>query len=140
VYGPDFTYAHHAYQSSALVGVVALVVFGTLAFLVRFAPFRALFLAAAKKPGEGPTEAQMDRAWFKLRFIAECDDRVLRTEVSGGDLGYRETSKILGESAMCLALDRAVLPARAGLLTPVEAMGEKLLDRVERAGLRFVTL
>lgn len=138
-YGPDFTYAHYAFQPTLVHVVIVFVVFGALAVLARIAPFRALFLAMAKKSGEGPTEAQMDRAWFKLRFLAECDGRVLQTEVSGGDLGYRETSKLLAEAAMCLALDRESLPARFGLLTPVEAMGERLLERAERAGIRFTT-
>jgi len=57
--------------------------------------------------------------------------------VAGGDPGYGETSKMLAESAMCLALDRASLPARGGVLTPAEAMGDVLLERLQRAGLKF---
>jgi short subunit dehydrogenase-like uncharacterized protein len=47
---------------------------------------------------------------------------------------------MLAESALCLAQDRAALPQRAGVLTPVEAMGEPLLARLTRAGLRFEVL
>lgn len=139
-YGPDFTYAHHAVHPTWFHAVLALLIFGTAAYLARFAPFRAFFLALAKKPGEGPTETQMDRNWFKTRFIAECGGKTLQTEVSGGDPAYRETAKLLAESAMCLALDRASLPDRVGLLTPVAAMGERLLERAERGGIRFATL
>jgi short subunit dehydrogenase-like uncharacterized protein len=58
--------------------------------------------------------------------------------VSGGDPGYGETSKMLGESAMCLAFDS--LPARSGQLTPAVAMGATLTDRLQRAGIKFRVL
>jgi short subunit dehydrogenase-like uncharacterized protein len=108
--------------------------------LARFGAGRALLLKMAKKPGNGPTDEEMARAWFKLRFIAESGGRVVQTEVSGGDPGYAETSKMLAESAMCLALDRAALPAVSGVLTPAVAMGELLLARLQRAGLKFRVL
>jgi short subunit dehydrogenase-like uncharacterized protein len=107
---------------------------------VRFAPFRALFLNMVKPSGTGPTQAQMDASWFKLRFIAEAAGQTVQTEVSGGDPGYAETSKMLAESALCLVLDRALLPARSGVLTTAEAMGDALLARLQRAGLQFRVL
>ena len=61
----------------------------------------------------------------------------LATEIAGGDPGYDETSKMLSESALSLAVDRARLPARAGISTPACAFGEVLLARLERAGLSF---
>ena len=57
------------------------------------------------------------------------------TEVSGGDPGYGETSKMLAESALCLAYDP--LPERAGQLTPAVAMGEALIERLRAAGIGF---
>ena len=56
-------------------------------------------------------------------------------EVSGGDPGYGETSKMLAESALCLAHDQ--LPERSGQLTPAVAMGQALIDRLQRAGIGF---
>jgi len=41
---------------------------------------------------------------------------------------------MLGESALCLALDQDRLPARAGVLTPATAMGIALADRLKSAG------
>ncbi len=139
-YGPDFSYTHHVIHPTLAGLVGAYCVFGSLAFLVRFAPMRALLLKLVKKSGVGPTEAQMRRSWFKLRFVAECDGKILQTEVSGGDPGYGETSKMLAESALCLVRDRESLPVRAGVLTPAEAMGEALLGRLQRAGLCFRVL
>jgi len=60
------------------------------------------------------------------------------TEVSGGDAGYQESSKMLAESALCLAHDD--LPERAGQLTTAVAMGQSLIDRLQRAGIDFRTV
>jgi len=87
--------------------------------------------------GDAELEWSDDR---KLRFIAQSGARVVQTEVSGGDPGYGETSKMLAESGMCLALDRASLPPGSGVLTPAVAMGDVLLSRLQRAGLQFRVL
>ena len=53
------------------------------------------------------------------------------------DPGYGSTSKMLAESAVCLALDK--LPETYGILTPSVALGNSLLKRLqENAGLTFV--
>ena len=57
------------------------------------------------------------------------------TEVSGGDPGYGDTAKMLGESALCLAHDD--LPETAGQVTTAQAMGDALRARLERAGIHF---
>jgi short subunit dehydrogenase-like uncharacterized protein len=46
---------------------------------------------------------------------------------------------MLGESALCLALDRDRLPVRAGVLTPATAMGTALADRLRSAGHTLAT-
>jgi short subunit dehydrogenase-like uncharacterized protein len=46
---------------------------------------------------------------------------------------------MLGESALCLALDRDRLPDRAGVLTPATAMGTALADRLKTAGHTLAT-
>jgi saccharopine dehydrogenase (NAD+, L-glutamate forming) len=60
------------------------------------------------------------------------------TQVSGGDPGYGETAKMLAESALCLAFDK--LPRLGGVLTPAQAMGSALLERLQLAGIRFEVL
>lgn len=139
-YGPDFRYAHHAVHGSLAVMLLAGVFFGVLALLARVPPLRALILMFAQKSGQGPSDEVRAKSWFKLRFIAESGGKKVQTEVSGGDPGYGETSKMLAESALCLARDRERLPARAGVLTTAEAMGEPLLERLQRAGLKFEVL
>jgi len=45
---------------------------------------------------------------------------------------------MLAESALCLAFDE--LPETAGQVTTAQAMGDALLDRLQRAGMSFATL
>ena len=65
--------------------------------------------------------------------------RYLGTIEARGDPGYAATSVMLGESALCLALDRDRLPDRAGILTPATAMGIALADRLRSAGHTLAT-
>jgi short subunit dehydrogenase-like uncharacterized protein len=60
--------------------------------------------------------------------------RYLGTVEAPGDPGYAATSVMLGESALCLALDRDRLPGRAGVLTPAAAMGTVHVGRLRSAG------
>ncbi|HLL87446.1 MAG TPA: hypothetical protein VK387_09065, partial [Thermoleophilaceae bacterium] len=54
-----------------------------------------------------------------------------------GDPGYAATAVMLGETALCLALDGDRLPDRAGVLTPATAMGGALVERLRAAGQTF---
>lgn len=90
------------------------------------------------KPGEGPDRAKREAGYYNLRFIATLADGSTATGKVIGDMdpGYGSTSKMLGESAVCLATDE--LPEVAGVLTPAVAMGDALLERLrENAGLTF---
>lgn len=92
------------------------------------------------KPGEGPSKERRERGYFVVRVIAETDraHRVLRGVVRGtSDPGYGETAKMLGETALCLALDEAALPERYGVLTTATAMGMRLVERLRAAGMTF---
>jgi len=136
-YGPDFSYGHYLVLPNA--GMVAGLMGGAglgIA-LAQLPPTRKLLLRI-KSPGEGPTPEQRDRAWFRVRFVGEGGGKRVVTEVSGGDPGYGETSKMLGEAALSLAHDD--LPAVAGQVTPAVAMGQALIDRLLAAGISFRTV
>lgn len=133
-YGPNFTYGHHMVAKHlATVGAVAAGV-GTAGLLAQLPPTRKLLLKM-KAPGEGPSEAQRERSWFKLTFVGEGGGKCVVTEVSGGDPGYGETSKMLAESGLCLAFDE--LSEHSGQLTTAVAMGDALLARLQKAGIEF---
>jgi short subunit dehydrogenase-like uncharacterized protein len=136
-YGPDFTYGHNmvARHLATVAGIAGGV--GAVAVLAPIPPTRKLLLKA-KSPGEGPSAAARAGSWFKIRFVGEGGGKRVVTEVSGGDPGYSETSKILAECALCLAFDD--LPDRAGQLTTVASMGDMLLTRLQNAGIAFRVL
>jgi short subunit dehydrogenase-like uncharacterized protein len=133
-YGPDFRYGHAlGVPSLGLLAAGGLGV-GALALLAQAKPTRELLLRL-RAPGEGPSEAERAKGWFAVRILAESGERRVAVEVRGGDPGYTETSKMLAESALCLARDR--LPERFGVLTPAAAMGESLVHRLQKAGIVF---
>jgi short subunit dehydrogenase-like uncharacterized protein len=133
-YGPDFTYGHHMVAKHlATVGGIAGGV-GTAFTLAQLPPAKKLMLKM-KAPGEGPSEAERERSWFKVVFVGEGGGKRVVTEVSGGDPGYSETSKMLAESGLCLAFDD--LPQSSGQLTTAVAMGDALLERLQAAGIPF---
>jgi short subunit dehydrogenase-like uncharacterized protein len=136
-YGPDFTYSHYLVVKQ-LPKAVGLIGGAGAVIALAQVPFTRDLLLRLKDPGEGPTPEQRERAWFKVTMLGEGGGRRLVTEVSGGDPGYGETSKMLAESALCLAFD--TLPASAGQVTPAVAMGQALIDRLVRAGIRFETV
>jgi short subunit dehydrogenase-like uncharacterized protein len=136
-YGPDFAYGHNLVAKHlATIGGMAAGV-GTVAVLAPIPPARKLLLKA-KSPGEGPSESIRADSWFKIRFVGEGGGKRVVTEVSGGDPGYSETSKMLAESGLCLAFDDN--PERSGQLTTVASMGDMLLTRVQNAGIAFQVL
>ena len=136
-YGPNFTYGHHM-VAKRLATIAALGAgVGAVAVLAPLPPTRKLLLKI-KSPGEGPDEAERAKSWFKIRFVGEGGGKRVVTEVSGGDPGYGETSKMLAESALCLAFDE--LPESRGQVTTAVAMGDALLARLRRAGIGFRVL
>jgi short subunit dehydrogenase-like uncharacterized protein len=133
-YGPDFRYRHYASVAHLPVAVGGTAAVGAVAALAQV-PAARRWLMDRWEPGRGPDAERRARSWFTLRFVAEGGGRRVFTEVSGGDPGYGETAKMLAESALCLAFD--ALPERAGQLTTAVAMGDALLDRLQKAGIRF---
>jgi short subunit dehydrogenase-like uncharacterized protein len=133
-YGPDFSYSHYLVVKRLPVLAGMAVGAGALIVLAQLPPARKA-LRKLKDPGEGPSAEQREKGWFRVRFAGNGGGKRVITEVSGGDPGYGETSKMLAESALCLAHDK--LPERGGQLSPAVAMGQPLIDRLQRAGIEF---
>lgn len=133
-YGPDFTYGNYVAIKRLPVAAAIVGGLGAAMALAQVPPARR-WLLDRKKSGDGPTAQQRARSWFRLRLVGEGGGERVVTEVSGGDPGYGETSKMLGESALCLAFDD--LPATSGQVTTAVAMGDALTERLVRAGLTF---
>lgn len=106
-----------------------------------FGPSRALLGRLLPAPGQGPSEKTRRTGLFRIQVHARTSGgtQYLARIEAQGDPGYAATSVMLGESALCLALDQDRLPDRAGVLTPATAMGGVLADRLRSAGHTLVT-
>jgi len=109
---------------------------GALVAGLAFPPTRLLIDKVLPDPGEGPDEQARSNGFFKIDVHTRTSEGarlVCRVEAQG-DPGYAATAVMLGESALCLALDEERLPDIAGVLTPATAMGATLADRLRAAG------
>jgi short subunit dehydrogenase-like uncharacterized protein len=133
-YGPDFSYSHYLVVGNLPTAVGLTAGAGAFVALCQLPPTRNALLKL-KDPGEGPSPERRAKSWFRVLFRVSTDRLRMMTTVAGGDPGYGETSKMLAESALCLAHDD--LPQLAGQLTPAVAMGQPLIERLQNAGIRF---
>jgi short subunit dehydrogenase-like uncharacterized protein len=106
-----------------------------------FGPSRALLGQLLPAPGQGPGEKTRRAGYFRIQIHARTTAGApyLGTIEAQGDPGYAATSVMLGETALCLALDNDQLPDRAGVLTPATAMGAALAARLRAAGHTLAT-
>jgi short subunit dehydrogenase-like uncharacterized protein len=106
-----------------------------------FPPSRALLGAVLPRAGQGPGERTRRSGFFRIQIHTRTSAgaRYQGRIEAQGDPGYAATSVMLGESALCLALDRDHLPGHAGVLTPATAMGTALAGRLKTAGHTLAT-
>lgn len=133
-YGPDFKYSHFAGLKTLRYTVGGAAGAASLAAAAQVGPVRKALLKRIK-PGEGPSEGRRAKSWFTVDFVGEGGGQTVHTRVRGGDPGYTETSKMLAESALSLAFDDN--PETAGQVTTAVAMGDRLLERLQSAGITF---
>ena len=140
-YGDDFVYSEGAYYSKR--GAARKATFMTIALgLIIVSPLRKLLRGFFRKPGEGPSQKAMDSGFFKSRFLVETQDGFRAFSMSSnGDPGYKMTSRMACESALCLAIENPDdLPGGAGfggLLTPSVGLGNVLIKRLKNIGVVF---
>jgi short subunit dehydrogenase-like uncharacterized protein len=142
-YGKNFRYGESLVTGKGVVGwTKAAAVCAGLAGFVLASSYDASRDMLVKKlipaPGEGPDQEERESGFFKLVLIGKlANGTQLRAIVTGDrDPGYGSTSKMLSESAVCLARDD--LAVGGGFWTPSTAMGDALLDRLTKyAGLGF---
>ncbi len=143
-YGHMFCYDEATLAGEGPIGFAkSLAMSATTALLTgatAIRPLRELLQRVVPKPGEGPDEDLRENGFFEIELCARgaADPAVqVRAVVRGDkDPGYGSTSKMIAESAVCLAFDD--LKVGGGVWTPASAMGELLIERLhERAGVTF---
>ncbi len=142
-YGKKLRYSEVSGMKRGLRGAIRAAGFtagmGLFASSLMFGPTRKLVESRLPKPGEGPSEQARENGFLRVRIVGESESGQKKTALieGKGDPGYKLTSLLLGESALCLARDEAKLPETSGVLTPATAMGKVLRDRLVAAGMVF---
>jgi short subunit dehydrogenase-like uncharacterized protein len=142
-YGKDFAYDEAILapaRQGALVSKLAAAAMSAGTASLTLAPVRALATRFLPAPGEGPSLKQRENGFYDILLHAKHPhgaNKDMRARVTGDrDPGYGSTAKMLGESAVCLALDEHSVAG--GFWTPASAMGVQLIQRLEdNAGLDF---
>ena len=138
-YGPAFTYQEWMNAGSRSKAVATTAGLGGAMMLLSTKPGRALARKLGPKPGQGPSETQIERGFIRTRFVGRSASgrRVDGLMEYPGDAGNKATVLMLVESALALALQLDELPDRGGVLTPAVAFEDVLLQRLRAAGMRW---
>ena len=140
-YGKDFRYEEATMSGKGISGFWKAILAVFPLAMVGLNPnsfLKKIVNSFMPKPGEGPGLEKRKNGFYNLRFYVTIDDKnkAFAKVIGDSDPGYDSTSKMLAESALCLAFDR--LPENYGVVTPSFSMGDKLLDRLNHnAGLKF---
>ncbi len=144
-YSEDFRYDEARVVSDGLSGRIQAKAeaIGYVGFLaaVGFPPTRRLLKKyVLPGTGEGPDQETRESGQWKIVLIGKMDDcTTVRALVGGeGDPATDSTSRMLVESALCLAQDAEKIPVGGGSWTPAAVMGDLLLERLTTyAGMSF---
>ena len=140
-YGKEFKYDEAVMAGSGFKGRLNGIILSIPLIFLAAKPgslFNKIFNFFSPKPGEGPNKKERESGYFNLRFFVfqEKSDTAIFKVTGDRDPGYGSTSKMLAESAICLAKDN--LDNKFGVLTPSYAMGDHILNRlISKAGLSF---
>ncbi len=140
-YGKEFKYDEAVMTGTGFKGRLKGIILSIPLIFLSAKPgslLNKIFNFLSPKPGKGPNKKERESGYFSLRFYVfqENNDFSIYKVTGDKDPGYGSTSKMLAESAVCLAKDE--LNNNFGILTPSIAMSDSLLDRlVSKAGLKF---
>jgi short subunit dehydrogenase-like uncharacterized protein len=144
-YGKDFRYEEATMVGSGPVGWMRAKTralrFGGMIAAAAIPPTRwYLKRYVLPKPGEGPSQEIRESSNWEVVLIGTMDDgNLMQARMTGeGDPGTESTSRMIVESALCLAQDSDSIAVGGGSWTPSAAMAELLLPRLTaNAGLSF---
>lgn len=122
----------------AVMYLMGLMLFGLSLFIP---PVRWLMRKyILPKPGEGPSAEAMEKGFLKVTGVAKGSKGTAAkaTITFPVDPGYKDTARMLVESALSLSLDSDKLAnPQGGVFTPACCQGTVLLDRLCATGSAF---
>jgi short subunit dehydrogenase-like uncharacterized protein len=144
-YGSDFTYQEYLKFDPPLAWLQSAAITAGMALFtgaMQQAPIRHSLQSFLPQPGSGPSEKTMNEGWFRCELLGFGSEGQKVQGLIGdrGDPGNRATVKFLCESALSLALNEDELPGgsqRGGILTPSTGLGEVLVHRLRKAGMKI---
>ena len=140
-YGKDFKYDEAVMTGKGIKGQLAGIMLSIPLILLAAKPgsiLNKIFSFFVPKPGQGPNKKERESGYFSSKFFVfdEHSNSSIFKVTGDRDPGYGSTSKMLAESAVCLAKDN--LDNTFGIITPSYAMGNNILERlISNAGLSF---
>ncbi|KAJ3319769.1 hypothetical protein HDU76_000451 [Blyttiomyces sp. JEL0837] len=149
-YGTNFTYMETMSQGNILVALLTVLSIGIAGLFILLPPVR-WGIKKLMPQGSGPSEKSMKEGFFyvKLVGVAEDGSKALATVKGIQDPGYRETAKMLSESALTLVVQRSALDnndksvvgsfgvLKGGILTAASGLGLAVAERLRKAGMTF---
>jgi len=139
-YGEKVVYCEGASRDSWFGAMSSLFYYLLCGLVILIPPLR--YLAREyylPKPGEGPSEEAMDAGHLYVTGIATGEDGsvVESTMKFNVDAGYKDTARMLIESALSLSIDDEAPKTAGGVLTPGSCQKEVLLKRLVATGTTF---
>ncbi|TMW58402.1 hypothetical protein Poli38472_009961 [Pythium oligandrum] len=134
-YGDKFVYRERMAIGGYFAQLLTTISIALGGFFLYFSLTRALAKRILPKPGQGPSEEVMTNGKFIAKGVAYDDSGKLAarsTTVGSGDPGYSMTSKVITQTAFCLAKGELASAAvkKGGFFTPASAFGLVLAKRL----------
>jgi len=120
----------------AAVNIFLVLMFGVIGLIIP--PLRWVIERWVFPKGTGPSKAMMDKGFLKVDSIGKSDKGTIITSTLyyPTDAGYRDTGRMIVETALAMVLDRDKLTIGGGVWTPA-CLGETLLKRLINTGCTF---
>ncbi|KZV69400.1 NAD-P-binding protein [Peniophora sp. CONT] len=145
-YGPQFRYNEFSVSKGIISAYFTSALLALSMLSLAFAPVRWLFERAIPPSGNGPAEARIKAGHLNMTNVttahtSQAGSRVRVKSELKSNSPLIITSVIAAEAALSL-LNPSTLPELAqkgGILTPMTAFGDALLDRLEKTGQWILT-
>lgn len=147
-YGTDFSYEECMEAPNALAAAIGLAILTAVCAMCMCWPLHPLLVRVLPYLGADPEKIIKDGGYWSNTLVGETEEqpgqksRTVILKMKGpSDPGYGQTSRMVLEAALCLALQEDELERspvkRGGVLTPASAMGMVLTRRLQKADVSF---
>ncbi len=125
---------------AGFINVMQLILFVTLLSCPPFAYVLKTYVLP--KPGEGPSADEMSKSYLNITAIAKGskNSTVSAMIYFPDDPGYRETARMLVESALTLFYEKNNIKVGGGVFTPASCQGHLLVKRLVDTGAYFTPM